>query len=67
MTVDAQGLISTSYDIEEPDPDFEFDPIGWFESTGEDIGLPPGWLDNFNRLLAESKAAREAKEEKACE
>ena len=48
--------LSTAYDIDRfPDSDV-FDPIAWFEGTGEDLGLPPGWLDDYNRICDKARA-----------
>jgi hypothetical protein len=56
------GAISTAYDIEaHPNVDV-FDPVAWFEGTGEDLGLPPGYMDQYNRAMAESAARRAAAE-----
>jgi hypothetical protein len=41
-----------------------FDPIAWFEGTGEDLGLPPGYLEDYNRRLAENTAMYAARAQK---
>ena len=60
-------LIPIGYDLDKhPDAD-EPDPVAWFEGTGEDIGLPDGFLEKHKaeheRLVAAEKARR-AKEPK---
>ena len=61
MTDDGGKLISTAYDTDEPDPDFTWDPIGWFESTGEDLGVPADWMASYQAVLAETAAKQAAK------
>ncbi len=48
--------IPTTYDVAADHGADAFDPIAWFEGTGEDRGLPPGWLDDYNARLAAAKA-----------
>jgi hypothetical protein len=59
------GAISTAYDIKAHPGADVFDPVAWFEGTGEDLGLPPGYLDAYNarraQALADIQAKREAK------
>ncbi len=55
--------ISTAYDSEaHPDADV-FDPIAWFEGTGDDLGRPPGYLEDFNRRLEKNLAMYAARAE----
>lgn len=48
--------IPVSYDIAaDPDAD-QFDPIAWYLGTGEDLGLPEGWLEEYQANLAKAEA-----------
>ena len=49
-------LLDTGVDLDRPDPD-QFDPIAWFEGTGEDLGLPEGYLEEYNAAIAKELAA----------
>ena len=54
--------IPSGYDIAaHPDAD-TFDPVAWFEGTGEDLGLPPEYREQYEKLKAKYRAEREARE-----
>lgn len=55
-------LISTKVDFTRPDPD-AFDPIAWFEGTGEDLGLPEGYVEKYNADVAERLARLKAEDD----
>jgi|PlaIllAssembly_1097288.scaffolds.fasta_scaffold165076_3 hypothetical protein len=42
--------ISAGYDIDKLKNTDEFDPIAWFEGTGEDLGLPDAYRRKLDRL-----------------
>jgi hypothetical protein len=55
-------LISTGYDIAKH-PDAEtVSAIDWFELTGEDIGLPAGYRERYEKAAAAEAARRKARE-----
>lgn len=56
MTKD--GLIGTAYDVEAHPAAEAFDPIAWFEGTGEDRGLPPEYVANYDKAVADYRAKR---------
>jgi hypothetical protein len=44
-TPEAEASASRSDDFEETSNPAVFDPLAWYEGTGQDLGLPPGYLD----------------------
>ena len=52
----ADERLSTAYDIEAHPYADVFDPIAWYQTTGEDLGLPPGYLERAERAEAEMRA-----------
>lgn len=58
--VEVAQPLPIGYDIAaNPDAD-DFDPVAWYEGTGEDLGLPVGFLEAdralYQQFLAEAKA-----------
>lgn len=50
-------LIPVGYDTDKLPNTDEFDPIAWYEGTGEDLGVPQEYFDRV-------EAARKARPEK---
>lgn len=47
------GYINPGYDVELFPTADEFDPVAWFEGTGEDLGLTDEYKRDYDAALAE--------------